>query len=134
MQKSVFRQTVVRRCRSGDDDGVDLRVVENLLARPRDSDTRILFPDRLASLLGNLVMIVYPCEPFDLTPPRPRVHSLGISLLAYLERRVHMDLDEALLADHVPDIVPACPVGTDRGRDHNASVADDLRGNESNPP
>ena len=78
-----------------------------------------------------LVGIVDAGEALDLAAAGLGVHSLGVALLAHLERRVDEHLDELIGAHHVAHIVAGRPVRADGGADDHAAVADDLRRHEA---
>src|SRR6185312_10512228 len=75
--------------------------------------------------LRHLVGRVDPGEVLDLALEGPGVESFGIALLADLERRIHVDLDELALADELAHHAPLRAEGGDERAEHDGAGIDE---------
>src|SRR5262245_31226973 len=81
-----------------------------------------------------LVGIVHAGEALQLAALGLGIEALRVPRLAHLDRRVHEDLDEAVGTDQRPALVPGRRVRTHGRADSHAAVANDLGGDEADPP
>src|SRR5262245_20454757 len=79
------------------------------------------------------IRIIYSRKAFDLASSRFTIHAFKISLLAHLQRRVHEDLDEPIVAHEVSHLAARRAIGTNSGGERHSMVSDDLRCNEADP-
>src|SRR5688500_14209591 len=80
-----------------------------------------------------LVRVVAACELLALAAACFGVHALDVAPLADLQRRVHEDLYEVLLADHVAHVVACGAVGADGRAQDDAPVPHYFGRNETDP-
>src|SRR5215471_3648693 len=77
--------------------------------------------------LRGFIGVVNPRKTLDLPTAGLGIHALSIPGLAYLQRRIHKDLNEVVGANHGADVMAGSPVRTHRGADHHPAMPDNLR-------
>src|SRR6185503_20818373 len=84
--------------------------------------------------MRRLVWIVDAGEVFYLSLAGEAVHTLHVAFFADCKRRINEDFHEAIRANHRAAFITGGTIRADGSADHSATVAGDLRCNETDPP